>query len=400
VSDDIVNSRLTAPVGGGNSRVVPEIAALFLRLGCTAFGGPAAHVTVIEAEVVTRRGWLTRADFLDLLGVVQVLPGPNSTELAIHIGHVRDGWRGGIVAGLCFVLPSVVMVWLLASVAAAPSLRPVMTAVMWWLAPVVVAVLLEAQWKFGSQAWHRPFATVVMPLTMLASFVVQSDAFVLLIGAALSMLLSRGKVRGAGIATAAVLAIGASAAVLAQSTTASIVRPDAGGIFFYFLRTGATVFGSGYVLLAYLQRDLVNARHWLTLADVTQASALAQVTPGPLFATATAVGYMIGGHAGALVATIGIFTPAFLSITISAPIRALIQRSPIVRAGLDGVVVASVAVLGRAVVGFAMPLGGWQILSCLLAAVLLFVGRVQATILLLGAVSAGIVATLFHFSPS
>ena len=395
-----MDSRLTAPVGGGNGRPVSDIAALFFRLGCTAFGGPAAHVTLLEREVVTRRGWLTRADFLDLLGVVQVLPGPNSTELAIHIGHVRGGWRGGIAAGLFFVLPSVAMVWLLASLASVPALRPGMTAVMWWLAPVVVAVLLEAQWKFGSQAWHRPFATVVMPLSVLASFVVKSDAIVLLIGAALSMLFSRGGVRGAGIATVAAMAIVAAGVLLAQSTPALVARPGAGGIFFYFLRAGATVFGSGYVLIAYLQHDLVDARHWLSLADVTQASALAQVTPGPLFAMATAAGYMIGGHAGALAATVGIFSPAFLSITISAPIRALIQRSPLVRAGLDGVVVASVAVLGRAIAGFAIPLVGWQFLGCLLAVLLLFVGRVQATILLLGAVSAGIVAALFHFSPS
>ena len=307
-----MDSRLTAPVGGGNSPDVREIAAPFLRLGCTAFGGPSAHVTLMEAELVAKRGWLTRAEFLDLLGVVQVLPGPNSTELAVHIGHSRGGWRGGMVAGLCFVVPSVLLIWLLASVAATPALRPVVVAVLWWLAPVVVAVLCEAQWKFGSQAWQRPFATVVM----------------------------------------------------------------------------------------YLQRDLVDSRHWLTLEALTQASSLAQITPGPLFATATAAGYVIGGHAGALVATIGIFAPAFVSVAVSAPIRRLIQRSPAVRAALDGVVVASVALLGRAIVGFSTPLGTSQWLVCLLASLLLFVGRVQATLLLVGAVLAGLVPSLLHFTPS
>ena len=265
-----MDSRLTAPVGGGNSRHVREIAALFLRLGCTAFGGPAAHVTLMESELVAKRGWLTRAEFLDLLGVAQVLPGPNSTELAVHVGHTRGGWRGGMVAGLCFVVPSVLLVWLLASVAAAPALRPVVVAVLRWLAPVVVAVLCEAQWKFGSQAWQRPFAT--------------------------------------------------------------------------------------------------------------------------------AAGYVIGGHTGALVATIGIFAPAFVSVAVSAPIRRLIQRSPAVRAALDGVVVASVALLGRALVGFATPLGASQWLVCLLASLLLFIGRVQATLLLVGAVLAGIVASILPFT--
>ena len=150
----------------------------------------------------------------------------------------------------------------------------------------------------------------------------------------------------------------------------------------------------------YLQRDLVDSRHWLTLEALTQASALAQITPGSLFATATAAGYVIGGHAGALVATIGIFAPAFVSVAVSAPIRRLIQRSPAVRAALDGVVVASVALLGRAIVGFATPLGTSQRLVCLLASLLLFIGRVQATLLLVGAVLAGLVPSLLHFTPS
>ena len=398
--DDIVDSRLTAPVGAGNGPAVPELAALFLRLGCTAFGGPAAHVTVMETAVVTQRGWLTRAEFLDLLGVVQLLPGPNSTELAVHIGHTRGGWRGGVVAGLCFVSPSVVLVWLLASVSTAPALRPVVTAVLWWLTPVVVAILLDAQWKFGSQAWHRPFATAVMPLTAIAAVLLPSDLMVIVIGAVLSMLMSRVGARGAGTLAAMLLAIAASGALLAQVSPPVLVHAATGSIFLYFLRTGASVFGSGYVLLAYLQHDLVDARHWLSLETLTQASALAQITPGPLFATATAAGYAIGGNAGALAATIGIFAPAFLSVTISAPIRGLIRRAPLVRSALDGIVIASVALLGRAIVGFAMPLAAWQWLACLVAALLLFIVRVQTTLLLAGAVLVSLVALIFHFTPS
>ena len=397
-----MDSRLTAPVGGGNSRDVREIAALFLRLGCTAFGGPAAHVTLMESELVAKRGWLTRAEFLDLLGVVQVLPGPNSTELAVHVGHTRGGWHGGMVAGLCFVVPSVLLVWLLASVAAAPALRPVVVAVLRWLAPVVVAVLCEAQWKFGSQAWQRPFATVVMPLTAIVAMLVPSDGLVLLFGAAMSVLLNSGRGRSAGVAMGTMgvmIAFFATGLLLAQTTAVSPgPGPGTGSIFLYFLKAGASVFGSGYVLLAYLQRDLVDARHWLSLEALTQASALAQITPGPLFATATAAGYVIGGHTGALVATIGIFAPAFVSVAVSAPIRRLIQRSPAVRAALDGIVVASVALLGRAIVGFATPLGASQWLVCLLASLLLFIGRVQATLLLVGAVLAGIVASILPFT--
>ena len=340
VTDDIVGSRLTAPVGGGNSRPLREIAALFLRLGCTTFGGPAAHVTVIETSVVTQRSWLSRAEFLDLLGVVQLLPGPNSTELAIHLGQGRGGWRGGVLAGLCFVLPSVAMVWLLAIVASAPGIRPIVSTVLSWLAPVVVAVLLEALWKFGSQAWHRQSAPVVMLATVIAAVLLPSDLGVLGIGAAAALLWRRrGPTGAAAIALLLASVTGVSLAT-AQTIASSPAAPDVHSVFLYFLRAGSSVFGSGYVLLAYLQRDLVIQRHWLSLDALTQASALAQITPGPLFATATAAGYVIAGNAGALAATIGIFAPAFLSVTVSGPLRRLIQRSPRVRAALDGIVVA------------------------------------------------------------
>ena len=392
-----MDSRLTAPVGDGNGGDARGIAALFLRLGCTAFGGPAAHVTLMEVEVVAKRSWLTRAAFLDLLGVVQVLPGPNSTELAVHIGHARGGWRGGLVAGFCFVVPSVLMVWLLATVAAVPAMQPSVAAVLWWLAPVVVSVLCEALWKFGSQAWYRPYASLVMPVTTIAACLVPSDALVLVFGALLSLLLSGRRTPGNSAALAATIVLGGAATLMAQSSAVTH-GPDTGAIFLYFLRAGASVFGSGYVLLAYLQRDLVDVRHWLSLDALTQASALAQITPGPLFATATAAGYMLGGHLGALVATVGIFAPAFLSVTVSAPIRRLVQRSQSARAALDGIVVASVALLGRAIVGFAMPLDPKQWLVVLVALLLLLVARVQATLLLLVAAVTGIVVSLLHFT--
>lgn len=395
-----MSSRLTAPVGGGNSRALREIAALFLRLGCTAFGGPAAHVTVMETNVVTQRAWLSRSEFLDLLGVVQLLPGPNSTELAIHIGHLRGGWRGGVLAGLSFVLPSVTLVWLLASVASAPAIRPVVSTVLWWLAPVVVAVLLEAQWKFGTQAWRRPGAPMVMVVTAIAAVLLPSDLAVLAVGAAAAVSWHRGVPHGAATVALLLAAVAGVSLATAQSTASGVASPGAPSILLYFLRAGASVFGSGYVLLAYLQRDLVIQRHWLSIESLTQASALAQITPGPLFATATAAGYVIGGNVGALAATVGIFAPAFLSVTVSGPIQRLNQRSPWVRAALDGIVVASVTLLGRAIVGFALPLGRWQWVVCAVAVAAMYFARVQATLLLLGAVLAGLVAELLHFTSS
>jgi chromate transporter len=372
---------------------------LFLRLGCTAFGGPAAHVAVMEAEVVTRRGWVTRAEFLDQLGVVQLLPGPNSTELAIHLGHHRAGWRGGLAAGLCFVLPSVILVWLLAALTSGAAIRPVISSALWWLTPVVVAVLVTALWRFGRQAVERPHVQFVMPLTTVAAFVVAGDLSVLAIGAAASIVLAG--ISTKALARIAMLSLGAlgAGALLAQTGPGTAEAPDALGVLVYFLRAGVSVFGSGYVLFSFLQHDLVDAQGWLSLSALTQASALAQITPGPLFTTATAVGFVLAGNAGALAATVGIFAPAFLSVAISAPVRALTQRSPVTRAALDGVVIASVALLGRAVVAFAWPLQAWQWIFCVFAVWLLFGTRVSSTVLLLAAALAGILAVVFHLPP-
>jgi chromate transporter len=370
---------------------------VFARMGLTAFGGPAAHVAVMEAEVVTRRRWMTRAEFLDQLGVVQLLPGPNSTELAIHIGHARAGWRGGVAAGLSFVLPSVLMVWGLAAFATGAATRPIIATVMWWLAPAVVAVLAQALWKFGRQAVERSHAGFVMPLTAIAALVLHADLAILAIGAAASIVLAGISTRAlAGICLVALGALGASVLFAQSAHQLSPVEPGALPVLLYFLRAGVTVFGSGYVLFAFLQHDLVEDRRWLSLQALTQASAFAQITPGPLFTTATAAGFSIAGHAGALAATVGIFAPAFLSVVVSAPVRRLVTRSAVTRAAIDGVVVASVALLGRAVAGFAWPLQSWQWLVCLAAASLLFSSRVSSTLLLLSAAAAGAGAHLFH----
>lgn len=376
---------------------------------------------MMEAEVVVRRQWVDRATFLDLLGVVQVLPGPNSTELAIHLGHARAGWSGGMLAGFCFVAPSVLLVWVLASLASAPGIAGFAALLLWWLAPVVVAVLVDALWKFGRQAWARPGASVVMPLVTVVAMLVVADLLVLGVGAVLAMALltmasrrGRGGLTGSSVAML-LLTLGVASVGLLQAqgvvlgVVSGVVQaevhgtgpsvPGFGAILLYFLRAGISVFGSGYVLLSYLQHDLVTLRGWISLDALTQASALAQMTPGPLFATATAAGYSIGGHAGALAATVGIFAPAFASVTVSAPIRRLVQRSSLLRAALDGVVIASVALLGRAVVGFALPLQPSQWVACGLAMVLLLRRPASSTLLLLAAVAAGLVSALLHLSP-
>lgn len=392
-----MESRLTAPVDGGNRHEVLGVARLFLRLGFTAFGGPAAHVVLMEREVVGRRGWLTRDAFLDLQALVQVLPGPNSTELAIHLGHARAGWRGAMVAGLGFVLPSVVLVWALMALAQSPALGAATVGVLWWLAPVVAVIIAEALWRFGTQAFARPNAAVVLPLTAVAAALVPSDLLVLAVGAVTAVLIGmRSRGGGAGLALwlAAPLVTAATAAAGAQAVSAGGAHPGATAVLLYFLRAGVSVFGSGYVLLAYLQRDLVDRLGWMTMDALVQASALAQITPGPLFSTATAAGYAIGGSPGAVAATVGVFAPAFASVLVGAPLRRLLQRSPVTRFALDGVVMASVSLLGRALVGFALPLSPWQWGIAAVAAVLLVWYRLSATLLLVSAVTIGAVGAV------
>jgi chromate transporter len=401
VEADIVTRRLTAPVGAGNRDDANAIARLFLRLGLTAFGGPSAHIALMEAEVVTKRGWLTRGEFLDRMALVQVLPGPNSTELAIHIGYARGGGRGAVIAGLCFILPSVVLVWLLAALSAAAGLRAITTSVLWWMTPVVVVIIADALWKFGRQAWGRPGAMVVMPLTALAAVVLPSDLLVLGAGAAAALLV-QGRRRGGALGVTAFVAgaLTSAGGVGAQTAAGAVAGPGLTAILLYFLRAGVSVFGSGYVLLAYLQRDLVQGRGWLSMDALLQASALAQVTPGPLFSTATAAGYIIGGSAGAAAATIGIFLPAFASVAVGEPVRRLLERSPSARIALDGVVIASVALLGRALVGFAVPLEPVQWVACGGVAVALLRYSIAPTVLLLTAGAVGAAGAVLHLFPS
>lgn len=395
-----MSRRLTAPVGDGNRAGPADVARLFLRLGITAFGGPAAHVPLMEAEVVTRRAWMTRDEFLDRYAVVQVLPGPNSTELAVHIGHACAGWRGGLLAGAGFVLPAVLMVWALAAITEAPVVLPFITGIGWAIAPAVVAVLLQALWTFGRQALHRPPAPIVLPVTLLLAGVLPgADLLVLAAGALLALVRP-----SAWRTTAVVVLCGALAGAtwlgaqdaLSPPIAVAAAAPSPLALLLHFLRAGLSVFGSGYVLLAWLEHDLVIDRHWLSLAALTHAAGLAHVTPGPLFTTATAAGYLIAGNAGAMAATVGIFAPAFLSVPIGAPLRRLVQRSAPVRAALDGVVVASVALLARAAVSFAQSLRGAQWGMLLVAVLLLASRRIGSSLLLLASVSLGIAAALLH----
>jgi chromate transporter len=317
-----------------------ELALLFGRLGFTAFGGPAAHIAMMEDEVVRRRKWMTHESFLDLLGATNLIPGPNSTELAIHIGHARRGWAGLLVAGACFILPAVLIVTAIAWIYVRYGALPEVSGVMRGIKPVIIAVVIQALWGLGKAAVKTPFLGIVAAAAFVASLAGVNELAVL---AAAGLVVAVG--RGMKPASAASLLpwplLGAGATGATTAATSFGLWP----LFLFFLKVGSVLFGSGYVLLAFLRSDLVEHFHWLTEAQLLDAVAVGQITPGPVFTTATFIGYILGGAPGAGVATLGIFLPAFVFVAISGPLVPRLRRSQTAGAVLDGVNVASLALM-------------------------------------------------------
>jgi len=351
--------------------LLSSLALLFLKLGTLAFGGPAAHIAMMRQEVVERRQWLTDAEFLDLLGAANLIPGPSSTELAIHIGYRMAGWRGLLLAGVCFVMPAALMVTALAWVYQTYGSLPQAEAMMRGVKPVVVAIVLQAVRGLAGTSLR----TVPMMLIAAGAFVLSAldmhPLLILLLSGAVSVLLRNGRLWSAWVP---IFSAGAgSVSVL--------------GIFGVFLKIGALVFGSGYVLLAFLQNELVDGRHWLTTKQLLDAVAVGQVTPGPVFTTATFIGFLLAGPQGAVAATVGIFLPGFVLVAASGPLVPRIRKSPIASAFLDGVNAGSIAligwvlvVLGRASLTDPMSAG-----IAVVSFVLLIRFRFNAALLILGA---------------
>jgi chromate transporter len=330
-----------------------ELVWVFGKLGLTAFGGPAAHIAMMEDEVVRRRGWLTHAQFLDMVGATNLIPGPNSTELAIHIGHARGKWLGLVVAGLAFILPAVAIVSVLAWAYVQFGTLPAIAGVLYGVKPVIIGVVVQALWKLGKTALKSRVLGAIGALAFAASMLGVNELVVLLV-AGVVVAVQRGVRLRASATTASLFPLplfGASTAVTA--TTAFGLWP----LFLVFLKIGALLFGSGYVLLAFIRNDLVTRLHWLTESQLLDGVVVGQVTPGPLFTTATFIGDGVGGASGAAIATIGIFLPAFVFVAISGPLLPRIRASKTAGAVLDGVNVASLALmaavtleLGRAAV--------------------------------------------------
>jgi chromate transporter len=321
---------------------VLELARLFTRLGFTAFGGPAAHIALIRDEVVTRRRWIGDREFLDLVGASNMIPGPTSTELTIHVGRERAGWPGLLVAGACFILPATLIVLVLAWAYVEYGTTPEAEAFLYGIAPVVISIVAVAIWKLGRTAVKDiPLAIVAVAVIGLAFW--GENEIVLIFGTGLVVMVARNAVPAGGWRASAVVPWLAPTPLLAAATTE--VAVTYWRLFLTFLKIGAVLFGSGYVLFAFLQSNFVEDLGWLTQQQLLDAVAIGQLTPGPLFTTATFIGYLVLGVPGALVATVGIFLPSFVFVTITGPLIPRMRRSRWLGAALDGVNVAAIALM-------------------------------------------------------
>jgi chromate transporter len=316
-------------------RELAELARLFGRLSLTAFGGPAAHIAVMRDEIVDRRRWLDEQEFLDVVGSSNAIPGPTSTEVAIHTGRRRAGGAGLVVAGVAFLAPAAVVMGVLGWLYSRYGATPAAEDLFYGVKPIVVAIVARAVYLLGRTAVKSPLLAVI-GAGALAVYVLGATepAILFVAAAACSAIAARPRLRPPPLRS-----------LFLTAPPVVAVHDRLGEIFLVFLKIGALLFGSGYVLFAFLQRDLVEARHWLTEGQLLDAIAVGQLTPGPLFTTATFVGQVLAGPAGAVVATVGIFLPSFVLVAAVSPVIIRLRRSPGASAALDGLNVAAVALM-------------------------------------------------------
>ena len=313
---------------------------LFLKLGAIAFGGPAAHIAMMRNEVVERRRWMEEQEFLDLVGASNLIPGPNSTELAIHLGRVRAGWRGLLVAGACFILPATLIVLAFAWAYARYGSTPQAEGLLYGITPVVVAIIVQALWGLLRSAVKGAFLAVVGAVALVLYFLGAGEIPLLFGGALLVLLVRIVQRRRSGQAAAIIAPFGLPLGLLSLPSASTGVV----GLFLSFLKIGSVLFGSGYVLLAFFRSEFV-VPGLLSDQELLDAVTIGQVTPGPVFTTATFVGYLLAGVPGALLATSGIFLPAFVFVAITGPIIPRLRESPILAGLLDGANVVSLALM-------------------------------------------------------
>ncbi len=373
------------------SQRLAEIATLFLKLGITAFGGPAAHIAMMHDEVVKRRKWLDDQQFLDMLGATNLIPGPNSTEMAIHIGFLRAGWLGLIVGGVSFILPAMLIVMVLGWAYLQFGSTPQAERLLYGVKPVVIAIIVQALWNLGQKAVKNSFMAVV-GLAVLGLYFFGINEIALLFAGGLLVM------AGANIQRLRKQAMGIFLvppfAGLNMLGSCALVSVPFGLplLFLTFLKIGAVLYGSGYVLLAFLRADFVVRFGWLTDQQLIDAVAIGQVTPGPVLTTATFIGFILDGTPGALLATLGIFLPSFIFVAISNPLIPRIRKSAWVSGLLDGVNVASLGLMAAVTwqLGRASLTDLLTVLIALISFGLLIRFKVNSTWLIVGGAIIGV----------
>lgn len=318
---------------------------MFFQLGTTAFGGPAAHIAMMHDQVVRRRQWIGEQEFADLMAATNLIPGPNSTEMAVHVGRRVAGWRGLLTAGICFILPSAVIVSVFAVMYSRYGRTPDARALLAGVAPVIIAIILQASWSLARSSLRRPALWVVAGASALLALAGVNELLILGAGA-FAVVVSRSALRH----VAAAAAFGASGAALLGAATPATAPAALTTLTLFFLKVGSILFGSGYVLIAFLRADLVDRWHWLTDQQLLDAIAVGQFTPGPLSTTATFIGYLLGGWPGAVSCTIAIFLPGFVLVALTQPLILKLRASRMASALLDGVVAASLGLMAAVAV--------------------------------------------------
>lgn len=315
-----------------------DIARLFLKLGCTAFGGPAAHIAMMQQEVVEKRKWLDMQEFLDLMGATYLIPGPNSTELAIHIGKERAGWKGLVLAGLCFILPAVLLVLSLACLYKRYGQLPQVQPFVYGIKPAILAIILAAIYPLAKKSL-RSAELVLLFLLVLIGSLLQFNEILLMFGAgALSLARAFFQEKNRMVRKNFL------PFTLFQAHGTPLVAANNAKLFWIFLKIGAILYGSGYVLFAFLDSELVS-RGLLSRQQLMDAIAVGQFTPGPVFTSVTFIGYLINGVGGAAISTLAIFLPSFVFVALLNPLVKKMRGSKIFGCFLDAVNAASIAII-------------------------------------------------------
>jgi chromate transporter len=376
----------TAPGAG----CAGEVTRVFLKLGIIGFGGPAAHIAMMRDEVVRRRRWVSDERFLDLLGMTNLIPGPNSTEMAIHLGYVRAGWPGLVLGGGCFIVPAMLIVLSLGWLYMRFGTAPAATGVLYGVIPVVLAIVGQAIWGLGRTAVKGPLLAAIGVAVLALSLAGVNELALLFGGGGLATAASLARRPRVGAVTL-VAGLGLPGVALAQGAAAT-VPVTLGAMALVFLKIGATLYGSGYVLLAFLRNDVVQRLGWLTDRQLLDAIAIGQVTPGPVFTTATFIGYVLAGWTGAVVATVAIFLPSFVFVALSHPLLPGIRGSPGASAFLDGVNVAALGLMAAVIWQLARgAIADWFTAALAVAAgVLLIRGGINSAWLIAVGAAAGV----------